>query len=165
VIWTWKKLLSKANQAYNLSLYPLPCSIVEVTTHKMRQGLIALDPAMVQPSFGRQANFGALSAMWRCIRRGHAPESWGEIDPHDVHTILCGAGPIAPPPSQPTLDFWWYHGSTGTGKSRAAREMNPGYYLKELNRWWDGYDGHDCVLIEEFHPGVAEEIKQKMVSS
>ena len=71
-------------------------------------------------------------------------------------------GPVMPPPSTATLDFWWYCGATGTGKSRAARDGSPGYYLKDLNLWWDGYDGQDCVIIEEFHPRVPHGVKQKM---
>ncbi len=56
----------------------------------------------------------------------------------------------------------WYHGETGTGKSRAAfteaaasgRRVyvasGPG---TKGGRWWfDGYDGHDGMIVDDFRP-------------
>jgi len=58
------------------------------------------------------------------------------------------------PPAQslPTMDFHWYWGETGTGKSMKARTENPGYYLKNIDKWWCGYEEQDCVIIEEWYP-------------
>lgn len=51
-----------------------------------------------------------------------------------------------------TLDFWWFVGPSGSGKSRAARDENPGFYIKNINKWWDGYTNQPCVVIEEWSP-------------
>lgn len=47
----------------------------------------------------------------------------------------------------------WLWGPTGVGKSRWAKEQTEGvdtYWKNSANRWWDGYDGHECVVLDEF---------------
>ena len=56
------------------------------------------------------------------------------------------------PEDMEDLDFWWFCGDTGSGKSWDARKQNPSIYLKNNNKWWDGYRGQECVLIEEMDP-------------
>jgi RNA helicase len=46
----------------------------------------------------------------------------------------------------------WYYGPTGTGKSYAANEEAGGeaYYKMGCNKWWDGYEGQEHVVIDDF---------------
>lgn len=44
-----------------------------------------------------------------------------------------------------------YQGPTGTGKSKYAMETYPNAYWKQRSNWWDGYQDHEDVVIDEFY--------------
>lgn len=45
----------------------------------------------------------------------------------------------------------WFHGGTGTGKTRTAFETYPNAWMSGRNlKWWDGYDGHEEVIVDDF---------------
>lgn len=46
----------------------------------------------------------------------------------------------------------WIYGETGSGKSKTAREICTGdvFTKSEGSKWWDGYDGHEEVIIDDF---------------
>lgn len=48
-------------------------------------------------------------------------------------------------------EVYWFYGSTGTGKTRAAMEMLVDPWISNKNlKWWEGYDAHDDVCIDDF---------------
>jgi len=51
---------------------------------------------------------------------------------------------------KPTVE--WYYGKTGTGKTRTAFEKLPNAYFKDGTKWWNGYDQHENVIIDDFRP-------------
>lgn len=45
----------------------------------------------------------------------------------------------------------WFVGPPGCGKSKAARDENPGAFIKDPETpWWDAYDFEDVVIIDDF---------------
>jgi len=48
-----------------------------------------------------------------------------------------------------TLDNWWFVGESGSGKSSTARKENPGAYIKQCNKWWNGYDYQEVIIIDD----------------
>lgn len=60
--------------------------------------------------------------------------------------ILEQSRPVAP------IDVRWYFGPTGSGKTSAAYTEFPDLYAVPCYKWWDGYDGQNVVLIDDFRP-------------
>ena len=46
----------------------------------------------------------------------------------------------------------WIWGEPGTGKSYFAESRQMTTYIKNSNKWWDGYHGQQLVIIEDLDP-------------
>lgn len=53
------------------------------------------------------------------------------------------------PVANDQLDNRWVCGPSGCGKSRALAVEFPDAYYKMSNKWWDGYQGEETVIIED----------------
>jgi len=47
----------------------------------------------------------------------------------------------------------WMYGDTGTGKTTKALNDYKDIYWKNCTKWWDGFDNHETVVLDEFRPG------------
>lgn len=48
-------------------------------------------------------------------------------------------------------DLFVLCGETGVGKSKVCREEFPDAYWKPRSNWWDGYDGAEVVIIDDYY--------------
>jgi len=54
-------------------------------------------------------------------------------------------------PELEELENIWAWGPPGTGKSLSARHTAGGvFYPKPMNKWWDGYEGQETVIIDDW---------------
>lgn len=65
--------------------------------------------------------------------------TWKKIR-HDFHPK---------PVPRPTLDNEWISGETGVGKTSGALKRYPDAYMKPCNKWWDGYNYEEVVIIDD----------------
>lgn len=101
---------------------------------------------------------------WELAKQGKIEEIDADIRMRHYSTIKrIRADYQVVPEAVKTLEHEWYWGSSGTGKTRKAREDNPGAYLKNPNKWWCGYVDQEVVVIDEWspcHEVLASHLKQ-----
>jgi len=66
---------------------------------------------------------------------------------HALRNHFIGVRDPATPP-----DVRVYHGPSGAGKTRAVydEQKHLGIYQKDGSKWWDGYDGQGCILMDDW---------------
>lgn len=48
----------------------------------------------------------------------------------------------------------WLHGSPGSGKTKYVWDLHPSVYSKPSGSWWDGYEGEDVLLLDDFDADI-----------
>lgn len=99
----------------------------------------------------------AAATVWEDARAAAQEGRFGDIPAgiyvrytnncHAIHTRHQQRPPI----HQGRFENEWIYGAPGTGKTRDAMERFPNAYLKMQNKWWDGYNGEETVIIDDLH--------------
>jgi len=84
----------------------------------------------------------ALEGRWDDIAADHYVKHYNTL-----HRIHADHAPKLP--ALPHTTGQWIYGHTGTGKSRMVREKYPEAFIKQADRWWDGYRGESVVIVED----------------
>lgn len=109
--------------------------------------------APVSPKRRGENEISRYEAAWKHAKTGNLEEIDADIRIRCYATLRrIKAEYQTKPESQVKMDFHWFWGPSGTGKSLTARLENPDHYLKSPNKWWDGYVDQPCVIIDEWCP-------------
>lgn len=122
------------------------------------------------PNFGKNADFlefgkrpmdqkdkgeegkQSIQERWELAKAG----KFEELPPEMLRTYEHIHRKYAPrPKDRARLDNLWIYGGSGKGKSRWVRENFPVFYTKMMNKWWDGYEGEEVVVLDDFDPSHA----------
>lgn len=91
----------------------------------------------------------ATKVLWDLAKAG----DFQSLPPQNIKTWEYIHAKYRPPPAQlVTLQNLWIHGPSGSGKSLGVRTKHSVFYSKGMNKWWDGYNHEDVVLIDDFDP-------------
>lgn len=101
-----------------------------------------------QEEKGRRGKEAALER-WNLAKAG----SFEELPPESIKIYeYIHAKFGLNPRDVPELNNEWIYGPSGCGKSRAVREAHAVFYSKPMSKWWDGYNGEDVVVLDDFDP-------------
>jgi len=56
------------------------------------------------------------------------------------------------------LENYWVWGPSGCGKSSTVRKIWPNMFDKAPTKWWDGYEGEETILIDDFDPSHGKDM-------
>lgn len=70
---------------------------------------------------------------------------------HEVHNTFAEQAVM-----DGELQNEWIYGDPGVGKTRSVWEKygRDGVYIKSLNKWWDGYEDREVVLLDDWDPSM-----------
>ena len=115
-------------------------------------------------TMGSRINTAACK--WRTFAEQAAQGKFDEMDPgmyvrhYATAKKLRSEIPEADNCPLPKPAGIWVWGVPGTGKTTTVTNAFENCFLKEPNKWWDGYEAQDVVVIDEFAKDFPHDIKR-----
>lgn len=84
----------------------------------------------------------------------------GDITIQSIRNYNLARSILCEPYEHDDVRGLWIYGPPGTGKSHIARETYPDIYLKQQNKWFDGYNGEEAILLDDLDtPALGHHLK------
>jgi len=74
----------------------------------------------------------------------------GDISIHSIRNYSLARSILCEEYAHPDVRGLWIYGFSGIGKSHAARALDPNAFIKSQSKWWDGYDGQETVILDDY---------------
>lgn len=105
--------------------------------------------------FGERARAGKRNDLIfarECVEKGHGMRAIiKEVTSYQAMKAAQLMLVYLEPPRDFKPEVRWYYGSTGSGKTKTAVEEFPGAYMSQRDgKWFDGYDAHEVVILDDF---------------
>lgn len=74
----------------------------------------------------------------------------GDIGISSIKHYILARSILCEPYEHDDVRGVWLYGPPGVGKSRYVRDNHTSLYLKSQNKWFDGYEGEEAILLDDF---------------
>jgi len=90
----------------------------------------------------------SIEERWALAKEGR----FEELPPEQIKTYEYIYAKFTTVVDRPVLENFWIWGPSGCGKSRHVRDTYTVFYSKGMSKWWDGYQGEETVVLDDFDP-------------